>query len=114
MHYKIHLSLTCYQFRIYREVPANSTGKSPQILPSKIFEYGAFNKPIIAGVSGFSRVFLENNVKNTITFNPGNIEELVTNLNDYTYVNYERECFKKKFSRLAINKEMAKSIYKLI
>tara|TARA_R110001606_G_scaffold192261_1_gene340061 strand:- start:298 stop:1461 length:1164 start_codon:yes stop_codon:yes gene_type:complete len=103
-----------YQKSDYLFLHLNKQKAFERVLPSKIFEYGAFNKPIIAGVSGFSRVFLENNVKNTITFNPGNIEELVTNLSDYTYVNYERECFKKKFSRLEINKEMAKSIYKLI
>ena len=84
-----------------------------KVLPSKIFEYGAFNKPILAGVSGFAKTFLDNNVKNTITFDPGNHLELISKIKENKYETIERVEFKNNFSRLEINKEMAKSIYNL-
>ena len=41
-----------------------------KVLPSKIFEYAATGKPILAGVSGYAAEFLKNEVKGVEIFNP--------------------------------------------
>jgi hypothetical protein len=46
-----------------------------RVLPSKIFEYSVLGKPIIAGISGYSRIFLEKNVPHSLVFKPGDLEE---------------------------------------
>ena len=34
-----------------------------RVLPSKVFEYGALGKPIVAGVSGYSANFIKQNLQ---------------------------------------------------
>jgi len=84
-----------------------------RVLPSKLFEYGAFNKPVIAGVSGYSAEFLKKEMINCILFNPGDSEKLIKELKKYEYKEIERKEFKYKFSRKRINIEMVKSIMNL-
>jgi len=84
-----------------------------RVLPSKLFEYSTFPKPIIAGVAGYAKLFLEENMENTIIFEPCNARELLTKLNEYEYTQIHRKDFKNKFSREKINKEMAKTIISL-
>jgi len=103
-----------YQKTDYLFLHLNKQKAFERVLPSKIFEYGAFNKPVIAGVSGFSKLFLEDNLKNVITFQPGEVEEFISKLESKPYENIERKEFKEKFSREKINKEMAKSILSLL
>jgi len=81
-----------------------------KVLPSKIFELGAYDKPIIAGVAGFANQFIEENIINKILFLPGDFEDMVSQLESYTYKNEIREEFKKKYKRDNINREMAESI----
>ena len=46
----------------------------------KIFEYGAFNKPICAGTSGLSKEFLEKNISNIFFFEQHSSSSLVDTL----------------------------------
>lgn len=85
-----------------------------RVLPSKLFEYGAFDKPIIAGVGGYAADFLKENMTNVILFEPGDINTFITLLKKYNYKTGLRESFVEKFSRLSINKDMAESIIKSI
>jgi len=85
-----------------------------RVLPSKLFEYGTFSKPIIAGVGGYAAEFIKEYMLNTILFNPGNHQELVKKLNQYHYTQIKREDFINKFSRKQINEKMAKSLISLI
>jgi glycosyltransferase involved in cell wall biosynthesis len=41
-----------------------------KVLPSKIFEYAATGKPILAGVAGYSAYFLRQGIKGVEVFNP--------------------------------------------
>ena len=56
-----------------------------KVLPSKLFEYGAFDKPIIAGVGGYAAQFIRDNLLNYILFKPiignsnTNIDLVITN-----------------------------------
>ena len=81
-----------------------------KVMPSKMFEYGAFDKPIIAGVGGFAHDFVEKNIPNHILFAPTDVEDFVSQMKSYELKFEPREDFKKNFSRTNIDKEMAESI----
>ena len=84
-----------------------------KVLPSKVFEYAAFDKPIIAGVAGFTRQFIETNVPNCILYHPNDVDGLVNGLKNYEFRFEMRESFRDKFRRSAIDKEMADSIIRV-
>ncbi len=81
-----------------------------KVLPSKIFDYGAFDVPIIAGVAGFARHFIMDHLPNSIVFEPNNPEDLILKLKEYNYQLFHRQEFINNFSRDAINRNMAESI----
>ena len=81
-----------------------------KVLPSKIFEYGAFNKPIIAGVSGFAKEFIRDNLQNYILFEPTDVNDLVTQIKAFKITETVRTDFIEKFARKNIIKKMSKSI----
>lgn len=85
-----------------------------KVLPSKLFEYASFNKPIIAGVGGYALEFIKNNIDNTILFAPGDVDDLVNQLENFSYNRVERNNFKNTFSRKSINEQMANSIINTI
>jgi hypothetical protein len=81
-----------------------------KVLPSKIFELGAYDKPIIAGVAGFANQFIADNIPNRILFLPGDADDMVNQLKTYTYTTGFRQNFLQNFTRENINKKMAESI----
>ncbi|WP_290733994.1 glycosyltransferase family 4 protein [Halobacteriovorax sp. JY17] len=48
-----------------------------KVLPSKLFEYGATGKPILAGVSGYAAKFCKEHLDRTAIFHPCNTDEAV-------------------------------------
>lgn len=88
----------------------NDLGAFKKVMPSKMFEYGAFDKPIIAGVGGYAHEFVEKNIPNHILFDPTDVDDFVKQMKNYT-IRYEaRDKFKKDFSRASIDKAMVQSI----
>lgn len=85
-----------------------------KVLPSKIFEYAATDKPVIAGVAGYAAEFLRTNVTNVILFNPGDADTFVSLLLDTTYRREKRDTFVKNFRRATINRAMAQTIKDII
>ncbi len=85
-----------------------------KVLPSKIFEYATFNKPIIAGVSGYAYKFIQENISNYILFYPANVNDFVVKLQEFRYDIIDSKEFVTKFSRKNIMKEMARSILSTI
>ncbi len=81
-----------------------------KVLPSKVFEYGAFDKPIIAGVAGYAAEFIDSNVPNHILFAPTDVDGFVAQMKDYQLEYVERAEFKQGFMRKNIDREMAGSI----
>jgi hypothetical protein len=81
-----------------------------KVLPSKIFEFAAYDKPIVAGVSGFSYEFIKNNISNVILFNSCDVDDFVVKLKNFKYKREQRIDFISKFKRKTINKLMAQSI----
>jgi hypothetical protein len=82
-----------------------------KVLPSKIFELATFNKPIIAGVSGFSAEFIQKEVSNSFVFDPCDSIQLAEYLKSSKFNSIiDRHEFVDKFRRSKINNEMSASI----
>lgn len=81
-----------------------------KVMPSKMFEYGAFDKPIIAGVSGYAAEFVSKNIPNHILFRPTDVEDFVKQMKEYVAKFERREEFIKNFSRQSIDDKLAASI----
>lgn len=77
-----------------------------KVLPSKIFEYGATGKPILAGVSGYASDFLRKEVHNCAVFHPCDVEGAILALNNLIICNSVRHDFISKFSRKNIMTNM--------
>jgi len=85
-----------------------------KVLPSKIFEYGAFDKPIIAGVAGYARQFIEKNVPNHILYSPNDIDGLVDGVRNYSLRFEMRDSFRDGYRRQSIDRSMADSIINVV
>lgn len=86
-----------------------------KVLPSKIFELATFKKTILAGVSGFSAQFINDEINNSFVFSPCDYKALVTYLlNSEENSSIDRSDFIQKFKRSIINEKMATSILNYI
>lgn len=81
-----------------------------KVLPSKLFEYAAFGKPIIAGVGGYASQFVRKNLDNYILFAPTDVESMVTQLLKFEGCDKDQGNFVRKFARKNIMEKMARSI----
>lgn len=81
-----------------------------KVLPSKVFELGAFPRPILAGVNGYAREFINDNLSDAILFHPANPVELAQKVKSFNFKIIQREKFIQQFGRQKINHEMANSI----
>lgn len=85
-----------------------------KVLPSKIFEYASFNKPILAGVSGYPAKFLRDEVLDgVVIFDPCDVEAAVEGLNSIRLMPTSRSNFIKKYKRSKIMRSMALDILSL-
>lgn len=83
-----------------------------KVLPSKLFEYGALERPILAGVAGHSREFLRENMIGCEIFDPCDADGFVKAFDKLVQGprRYERSSFVSRFGRQAIMDEMAQDI----
>lgn len=83
-----------------------------KVLPSKIFEYCATNKPILAGVNGFASKFIKKEVQNSFVFAPCDEKEMIKKIKIILSnpINIERKTFIKKYNRVKIMEEMATEV----
>tara|TARA_B110000008_G_scaffold193191_1_gene191882 strand:- start:92 stop:1294 length:1203 start_codon:yes stop_codon:yes gene_type:complete len=87
-----------------------------RVLPSKIFEYGAIGKPIIAGLSGYSAKFMKDHLPYASIFEPGDFQAAsdsileISELIDDNIIND----FIQNFSREILMNQMAEHILKTI
>jgi glycosyltransferase involved in cell wall biosynthesis len=102
--------LEIYKRSHYLFMHLNDYTAFEKVLPSKVFELGAFPRPLIAGVNGYARSFIEQYVSNSLLIEPANPNELVDKVRNYVYRIEKREAFINLFSRKKINEAMAKSI----
>jgi glycosyltransferase involved in cell wall biosynthesis len=80
------------------------------VLPSKLFEYAATGKPILAGVRGYARQFIEANVDGAAVFEPGDAGAMVEALQTLAPKHWTRDGFKRDFARDRIMDVMASDI----
>lgn len=83
-----------------------------KVLPSKLFEYAATGKPILAGVAGYPAEFLRAQVPGVEVFLPCDARGMVSSLERLlAQPNVEgRDEFCKKYAREAIMLEMARDV----
>lgn len=83
-----------------------------KVLPSKIFEYAATGKPIVAGVSGFAAEFLHKEVPNAHIFDPCDVQGMVNAVIEVlkTPEFIDRSAFCVAFDRATIMESMAADI----
>lgn len=103
--------------RIYQEADVlflhlNNQKAFRRVLPSKLFEYAATNKPIWGGLSGYAHRFAKKRIKNVALFSPCDADEAITALKKLKLQNTSRLDFVEEFSRTTIKKQMAQDIIK--
>lgn len=85
-----------------------------KVLPSKLFEYATTNKFIIAGVGGYAKEFIEENISDSIVFEPCNINDFLEKFKQVEkFGDISRTSFVEKFKRENIMAKMAKEVYEL-
>lgn len=106
-----------YQSADYLFIHLNDYQAFEKVLPSKIFELGAIGKPLIAGIEGFPKKFMQENLSDTYFFNSGDSNDLIRVLNEIKHSNNKkpnRHKFFRDFSRPDINTKMSLSILKYL
>ncbi len=83
-----------------------------KVLPSKIFEYAATGKPILAGLKGFSASFTAEEIINAAVFTPCSVEDAIRALKSLQVHEIDRGSFIDKHNRSSITSELARHIVK--
>ena len=81
-----------------------------KVLPSKIFEYAALGKPILAGVAGYAAQFLRQEVSNSAIFSPCDVNGAIEALHELSIQNTNRDKFIEKYLRKNIMKILAQDM----
>jgi len=81
-----------------------------KVLPSKIFEYAATGKPILAGIVGYAAEFLTSQVENSAVFPPCDAEAGIRALHRLRIGHVDRTTFIKRYERTAIMQAMARDL----
>ena len=81
-----------------------------KVLPSKIFEYAATGKPIVAGVSGYAAEFIRTNIEGACVFEPCDVEGFCQALKNLPGRVFGRDDFVEKYRRTSIMKAFAAEI----
>jgi hypothetical protein len=88
----------------------NNNPAFEKVLPSKLFEYAAINKPIFAGLSGYSSEFIRTHILDCEVFMPCDIDDAVQKFDRLNLVTEPRIEFINKFKRETIMTMMAENI----
>lgn len=84
-----------------------------KVLPSKIFDYGSFDKPMLAGVLGVARSFIKEHLPKANLFNPGDYKsviKIIDKIFDDGLPLVNNSLFIQKFSRKKIMDSMLDSM----
>lgn len=84
-----------------------------RVLPSKIFEYAALGKPVLAGVAGYAARFVREEVSNSAVFAPGDVAAAVAGFESLELSERPRPEFVARYARARIAREMADDILAL-
>lgn len=81
-----------------------------RVLPSKLFEYAATGKPILAGVGGYAKEFIERELEGVAVFAPCDVGGALEAFADLDLSFTDRSSFVRRYSRSAIMSDMAEDI----
>jgi glycosyltransferase involved in cell wall biosynthesis len=83
------------------------------VLPSKVFEYAALGKPVLAGVAGYPAQFIREEVENSAVFPPCDAPAAVQAFESLRLADCPRPAFVAKYRRAAIAAAMADDVLAL-
>jgi glycosyltransferase involved in cell wall biosynthesis len=78
-----------------------------KVLPSKLFEYAALGKPILAGVAGYAAQFIREEIANAAVFAPCNVAAALVAFASLKLTDSPRPEFVAKYARASIARAMA-------
>ena len=78
-----------------------------KVLPSKLFEYAALGKPILAGVAGYAARFIHEEIGNAAVFTPCDVAAALVALASLQLTDSPRAEFVAKYARAHIARAMA-------
>lgn len=84
-----------------------------KVLPSKLFEYAALGKPILAGVAGYAARFVREEISNAAVFAPCDVARGVAAFQSLQLGDRPRPEFVAKYARGNIVRAMAQDILRL-
>ncbi len=99
--------ISIYRQSDYLFLHLNDYPAFEKVLPSKIFEYAITGKPILAGVNGFARKFISENLDNFMLFNPCNPNDFLEEFRNFNPSKKVNHRFADIFSRNVIMDKMA-------
>ncbi len=102
--------LELYRQVDYLFVHLNDLEAFKRVLPSKLFEYGATDKPVVAGVAGYAASFIRDYLPNSLLFAPGDVDGLVQQLQQTPFRIEARPIFLARFQRRTIARQMAEAM----
>ena len=85
-----------------------------KVLPSKLFEYAALGKPVLAGVAGYAAKFVREEIRNAAVFPPCDAQAAVNAFNSLELVSKPRTDFIAKYARANIVRAMADDVLTLL
>lgn len=106
--------LNHYRKADYLLLHLNSYRAFHKVLPSKLFEYGATGKPVLAGVAGFAREFVKRELDHAEVFDPCDAKGMIRAMGKLRLGHYPRTEFISKFRRTAIMNRMAGDILECV
>ncbi len=107
--------LKYYSEAHYLLVHLNDYESFKKVIPSKLFEYGCTDLPILAGVSGYAREFIQKYIPEGVyLFDPCDAQAAYRILQSFPPEKFQRPDFINRFSRKKISDEMSDSIMCLL
>lgn len=85
-----------------------------KVLPSKLFEYAALGKPVLAGVAGYAARFVREEISNSAVFAPCDVAAGVAAFDSLQLIDGPRRDFIQKYSRTSIANAMASDILSVV
>jgi glycosyltransferase involved in cell wall biosynthesis len=85
-----------------------------KVLPSKLFEYAALGKPVLAGVAGYAADFVHTEIENAAVFAPGDVAQGIRAFETLELVDRPRASFAAKYARSRIVGDMAQDVLALL